>query len=76
MGQISTIEPLEGNYWDYLYISTLRNNFTYILQFPELITFEDKLVQKEMEYANLLKIVAVDKFQALDNESKEKFLSM
>ena len=73
MGQISTIEPLEGNYWDYLYISTLRNNFTYILQFPELITFEDKLVQKEMENANLLKIVAVDKFQALDNESKEKF---
>lgn len=74
-GIISTIEPLEGSYWDYLYLSTLRDNFRYILQFPELITFEDEQVAEAMKNANFERIVAVEEFQALDAEEKEKFFN-
>ena len=60
--------------FDYMYISTLvRNNIKLLLQYPEMITFEDEEIKKEMEQANIKKIVLQDEFNKLEEKGKEIF---
>lgn len=62
--------------YDYLLISTLRDNVTYKLQFPELITFADAKVAEEMKNSNLEKIIATKQFEELTQQEKEKFFKI
>lgn len=58
---------------DYMYISTLRNNIKLMLQYPEMIKFEDEKVSKDMEKANIEKIVVQEKFDKLNENAKNVF---
>lgn len=68
----STLFKNEYNY-DYMLISTLRNNVKYLLQYPELFEFKDEKVENEMEKANIEKIVAQEEYNKLNDEEKEIF---
>ena len=58
---------------DYVLINALRNNVTYYLQFPDLISFKDEEVANDMKEANIQKIVAREQFNSLTQEQKEEF---
>lgn len=59
---------------DYILLNSLRNNVTYYLQFPELITYEDEQVKSEMDNnANIKKIIAKEQFNTLSDEQKQEF---
>lgn len=58
---------------DYVYISTLRDNIRLVVQYPEMIKFNDEKVAKEMENANIEKIVVQDEFDKLDQEQRVVF---
>lgn len=61
--------------YDYMLISALtRENITYEMQYPEKLKFEDAKIAKEMQRANLEKVVAVEKYRELSEESKQMFL--
>lgn len=60
--------------YDYMLISTLQDNAKYMLQYPELFVFKDKKIAKEMEKANIKKIVAGDEYNKLSEEDKNTFL--
>lgn len=70
------IHSKKGLNYNYLLISTLRDNVRYMLQYPELITFEDSKVAEEMKAANLDKIVAVDEYNKIGNENKDVFFKI
>lgn len=60
---------------DYMYISTLRNNIKLLMQYPEMIVFKDQNVAKEMQNANIEKIMVQDEFKLLEDDEKEIFFS-
>jgi hypothetical protein len=68
----STLYGSNFNY-DYMLISTLRENITFLMQYPECLTFEDENIAKEMENANIQKIVIQDEFNKLDENGKRVF---
>lgn len=69
----STVFAQELNY-DYMYISTLlRDNIKLLLQYPEMIKFEDKEISKEMQEAKIEKIVMKDEFSKLEEQEKQIF---
>lgn len=59
--------------FDYMYLSTLRKNITYKVQYPEMIKFEDEQIAKEMEKANIEKIVVQEEYEKLTEEQKKIF---
>lgn len=60
--------------FDYMYISTLvRNNIKLLLQYPEMVIFEDEKVSAEMKNANIEKIVIQDEFNKLEDKEKKIF---
>lgn len=60
--------------FDYMYISTLvRDNIKLLLQYPDMVTFEDEKVSSEMEKANIIKLVVQDEFAKLKDKEKEVF---
>lgn len=59
--------------FNYVLISALRDNVTYCLQFPEMITFKDSQVEEAMKDVHMEKVVARDKFNELTDEQKEQF---
>lgn len=61
--------------YDYMFISLFRNNIEYLIQYPELITFEDDNIKNEMKNANIKKIVAQDNYEKLQDDEKEVFFS-
>lgn len=68
---------LKGNKDDYNYnyllISTLRKNIKYVLQYPEMLVFNDERIAEEMQNANFKKIIAQDEFNKLSEGRKEMF---
>ena len=58
---------------DYMLISKLRKNIKFLMQYPECLTFADEDIAKEMENANIQKIVAQDEFSKLNENQKEVF---
>ncbi len=64
----------EYNY-DYLLISTLRDNVKYLLQFPQLIDFKDEKVANEMKKANFVQIDLKNQYNNLNEEQKKQFLA-
>lgn len=68
----SEIFHSEYNY-DYMLISTQRENVKYLLQYPEFFEFKDENIKKEMESANIEKIVAQDEYNKLNEEEKNVF---
>lgn len=61
--------------FDYMLISTLRNNIKFLTQYPECLAFQDKSIAKEMEKANIQKIVIRDEFNKLDENAKNIFFA-
>lgn len=59
--------------FDYMYLSTLRPNIKLLLQYPEMVKFEDKNIEKEMENANIEKVVATEEFGKLDEKEQNNF---
>ena len=60
--------------FDYMYISILvRNNIKLLLQFPEMVIFEDEKISAEMKEANIKKIVIQDEFNKLEDNEKKVF---
>ena len=66
----------ENYNYNYLLISTLKDNVNYLLQYPDLIKFEDKRVAKEMEKANFSKIVAQEQFSEISEDGKNIFFDL
>lgn len=60
---------------DYMYISTLRDNIKLLVQYPEMIVFEDEKISCEMENANIEKLVIQDEFNKLDENEKKIFFN-
>ena len=56
---------------NYILLATLRDNVTYYLQYPELLTYQDNRVKKEMEKANIKKMSAEEKYKSLSEENKK-----
>lgn len=69
----STLFNVDYNF-DYMLISTLRDNIKILLQYPEMIKYQDEKISKEMEQANIEKIVIQEKFDQLDENSQKIFL--
>lgn len=67
-------EVFKGQYnYDYMLISTLRENVRYLLQYPEMLEFKDEKIKEEMENANIEKIVAQDEYNKLNDSQKSIF---
>lgn len=62
----------EYNY-DYMLISTLRDNIRYFLQYPQMLEFKDESIKSEMANSNIEKIVAQDEYNKLNDEQKKIF---
>ena len=56
---------------NYILLSTLRENVSYYLQYPELITYQDEKVKNKMQKANIKKMTAIEKYKNLTQESKD-----
>lgn len=61
---------------DYVLINSLRENVDYYLQFPELIEFKDKKVEKKLKKANMHKIDAKQQYNDLTDEQKNMFFKI
>lgn len=55
-------------------LNALRDNVTYYLQYPEILTSSDSKVKEEMDNANIEKIVIKEQFDNLSEEQKQNFL--
>ncbi len=64
---------LNYNY-DYIFISSLRKNITYYLQYPELIEFKDEKIADIMKNSNMKKIEAKYEYEQLNDEEKVNFI--
>lgn len=64
---------LSYNY-DYIFISSLRKNITYYLQYPELIEFKDEKIADIMKNSNMKKIEAQYEYEQLNDEEKVNFI--
>ena len=62
-----------GINYDYLLISTLKDNVKYFLQYPDLFEINDEKISQEMKNANIEKIVAQDEYNKLNEEEKAIF---
>lgn len=72
--EISTILLANELDFNYLYISILvRDNIKLLLQYPEMVIFEDEKVSQEMKKANIEKIVIQDEFNKLEDNEKNVF---
>lgn len=58
---------------DYMLLATLRSNVKYLLQFPQMISYEDDRVKEEMQKANMIKINLKEEYSNLTQEQKEEF---
>ena len=61
---------------NYIWISTLRNNVEYNLQYPDLLQFQDSNVSSDMKNANIQKLSPIDKFEYLSEEDKEQLYKL
>ena len=60
--------------YDYMLLAALRKNVKFMIQFPQLIHFEDERVAEEMKEANFIKIDLREQYQNLSMEGKEILL--
>lgn len=56
---------------NYILLATLRDNVSYYLQYPELITYQDDRVKEEMSKANLKQMSAIEKYKNLSEENQK-----
>ncbi len=74
-GSYIVMDDGENYNYDYLLISTLRDNVRYLLQYPQMIDFKDEKVAKEMENANLIQMDLREEYSRLAQDKKEIFFS-
>ncbi|MGN1270089.1 MAG: hypothetical protein ACI4UU_04395 [Clostridia bacterium] len=74
-GSYLVMDDGENYNYDYMLISTLRDNVRYLLQYPQMIDFKDEKVAKEMENANLIQMDLKKEYSELIQDKKEIFFS-
>lgn len=57
---------------NFILLATLRENVTYYMQYPELITYKDKKVERKMKKSNIKELSAIEKYRNLSEEMKNK----